>query len=848
MGLLLLAVIGLSGCKEAVDLEADFELGYEGVVKVSEGNPMRAKINNQGTGFEGELQIEVDKDGQSKVIFAKAFEIAPSSEKDIEMYVPVYTIQKNFKVSIVVDGKEAYSKRIVPKKFISPEHTVIAVITDQPDVYRFMNTTKLPKFRYEDDFMNSYQSSIRYSQNQFGVSTTTSVMVTEEKAIEEDKTHILYFESFAEFKEKVNYDFMDYIYIGKTSHLNMNEEVETYLLDWINEGNTLFVETGADYKKIMSQLPKSLINYQVDGTEDQEIKSLDGYELEGTLTFTQGTMSEGFKSEYISIDDQNFGVVSGIGAGQLVTLMVDMTQKPLDEWLYTNTLMEKIFETARADNGERVYEDNYNHNQNYRLSRIPDDKAPPYLAMVLIFMFYIAIVGPIIYAIFKARDKRDYLWVAIPVTSVVCLVLLYIVGLSTRYEKPITNSISTISYLDGTDYMEVETAIALFNNKNSDVTISWKEEENVEFNSENNRYYGNYQANKKLVGKMLTGKTRSYTIYDTPLWTPSYMSANKVLPFESQSDKALAKVLSNKEAIELVITNPTPLDLEYAFVSFGNSLYAIGDLAANETVTVSKGYNGDAYQFFDQELVPDMYMDRTLEGRKQQANIEILRESLDRYNYPQRENQVTSNMGVVIYGLNSDVIGYDIGINDEETEDFSRNVVMLRGDVSYESGEDIVLPSGTIVTQYEYDQYSNGHMSIYTDNNIGNIVDLNGVEEGLFYWSIPDFIDIETIELNVDGLYNNESFYDVYNNNTNNGQVLTISLPCEFALYNGDSEEWDLIDLDETQLSTSFSVDASKYVDDGKLQLRFILEATASSYKYGMNMKAPELEVKGVVK
>lgn len=842
MVLVVLALLALSGCRQSVSVEADFALGYDGVVKISEGNPLRAKVNNQGEGFEGELQIEIDKDGQSKVIFAKAFEMAPSSEKEIEMYLPVYMIQKNFKVSIVADGREVYSENVVPKKFISPEHIVVAVVTDQPDDYRFVNSISLPKYRIDDKFMQSYHYSSQPTPYSVTVSTKSTVAV---EVPEEDiqKTHILYFESFAQFREKVNYDFMDYIYVGKTSHLNMTAETKDYLVEWMNEGNTLFIESGADYKRIMSQLPDELINIDINGTEEVAMDTLNMMTFDDTLVRTQGVIRDVIDSEYISLDGEAFGVLTRVGAGSLVTLLMDMTQSSLVEWDGTSNLLVAVFEASREgrDNNIEYYEDYY-HSW-YRLSRIPDEMGPPYALMVVIFMLYIVVVGPVLYYIFKRLDKRDHLWIAIPVASAVCLLLLYLVGFATRYTKPISNSISYIEYTEGEDYLKVDTDIALFNNNNSDVTIAWSENENLEFSSENDRYYGQYRENKKLVGKMVTGKVREYTVYDSPLWTPSYMKASKVLPFGVEEGSALAKMQVGEEDMALEITNPTPLDLEYAFAVFGNTMFVIGDLEAGETVVVDDTYRGDMWQFFDQKLVPNLYNDRTTEGRKRQADIEVLRERAERhFNYNMSAFEMTSSSEVTVYGMNRDAVGYDIDINGEDTKDFSRNVVTLSGDISYNPGETVTLPYGSLATRYEYDEFSRGHMHVYNDYNIGNIANIYDVNEGMFYWDVPEFLDVDDMTVAIERIYPEEQFYDIYHRG--NGAYHGSSIEAYFYLYNRLTDGWDEVTLVEGEMVTEIDLESDKYVADGKVQLKFEIEGKVVN---GANMKAPELSVKGVV-
>jgi hypothetical protein len=141
-------------------MDIDFELGYDNALKVSAGNPLKASIKNNGEGFNGELQIEVNQTPNETIIFAKEFQIADYGEKEISLVLPVYTIQKTFKVSVLVDGKRVYEDTINAGRFIAPNQAVIGVISDQPDEYRFLNSARYENYYGEQDMMNYYYNYI----------------------------------------------------------------------------------------------------------------------------------------------------------------------------------------------------------------------------------------------------------------------------------------------------------------------------------------------------------------------------------------------------------------------------------------------------------------------------------------------------------------------------------------------------------------------------------------------------------------------------------------------------------------------------------------------------------------
>lgn len=100
--MLILMVTGCSSKREATgQVEAEITFGYDGTVKISDGNPLVAKIKNNGSAFSGELQIEVEESTMSKIIVAQPFEIAENATKEIVMDVTLNIIQKDFKISVV---------------------------------------------------------------------------------------------------------------------------------------------------------------------------------------------------------------------------------------------------------------------------------------------------------------------------------------------------------------------------------------------------------------------------------------------------------------------------------------------------------------------------------------------------------------------------------------------------------------------------------------------------------------------------------------------------------------------------------------------------------------------------
>lgn len=78
-----------------------------------------------------------------------------------------------------------------------------------------------------------------------------------------------------------------------------------------------------------------------------------------------------------------------------------------------------------------------------------NDVLPNMVLYGCILGVYITIAGPGLYLIFKRRKRRSRLWIAVPVLAIAFSAIIYIVGTSTRIQRPYINYLSQIVLSDG---------------------------------------------------------------------------------------------------------------------------------------------------------------------------------------------------------------------------------------------------------------------------------------------------------------------------------------------------------------------------------------------------------------
>jgi len=835
MGMLIVVSLLVVSCSKKNDqLDIEFSLGYDDSIKVSDGNPLTAKITNNGKEIIGELQIEVDQTQAESLIFAKEFQIPANSDKEIQMIIPVYTIQRKFKVLVLVDGKRIFEDTITSGSFISPNQPIIGVISDQPDEYRFLQSSKYDSYFGEQKVMDSYYQS-------FGP--------TEVEKEETNNPELFYFDSFDEMVNLDNLDFFNYLYIGDNGNLKITEKMEDKLLTWVAGGGTLFVESGEDYKRLYSFVPESITNFQVSSVEEIKLEALfETYSLDAPVKVVRG---EPIQDEDVMIYEEDavpLVVYTRIGQGQVVNLLVDLTDVGLDDWPYKSQIIDEVLK--RGVNAQNSlfgnYEIEYNNSYEYydMLRYIPTDKNPPYGIMAILFTIYVVLVGPVLYYILKRKDRRDLMWIGVPALSLICILLLYVFGFGTRYTKPVVNSISNIEYSEGNDFMNINTKIAVFNNKSGNLSVAWDPDENIEITSNPNSYYGAVSGNKKVKGKILSGNRYVYEVYDSPLWSKVDLDASKVIPLEVNNEGEFITFAIEGDTVHMSIFNKTPFDLETAYIKWGSGYIYLGELLGNETKELSfemKEIRNDFYDFTNSLM--DKYKLYDEKESVMRSNLEMYQRLEGNY-YRGPSQNISSDFGsITIKGVNNVEIGYDLLVNDAESENFNRNIISLNTQVVFEPGTELNLPSGFVIPSVKagfmeselYDHFIEarelGKSVVYVYNE--KLV--------RFTFNVPEYIDVDLIELNIHSVYSDKDYYQ----KTEFESIQSIP-NVVYEIYNTQTESYETADI----LEEFFDLDQEQYLSESNtIKIQMKLENIDVSFRdYGKVVEVPELSIQGRAK
>lgn len=794
IGLFLMVI--LMGCaKEKTDVEIEATIGYDGTIKISNGNPLEVSVQNFGKDIEGYIRTYYDVNNTEKVEMDKEVQIAGNTTKVFQLYIPVYLIQKTFDVELVVGNEVVASTTVKPSRTIAPYQSTMGVLSDYPDDYRYLNQLQwmIPSGvqRDQDNFRNNYYQS-----------------TVEETTVSNDENNIeaVYLDEVNVLKDGSGLDFFNAIMIGQTNQLQDQEEASEAIYEWVNHGGILFVERDV-------KLPSRLQTVEWGEEESTKAEEDNSYNFSGEVSYRLPKESDAL-NQPVYVAGIPVAYDTPIGAGHIIRYAVDMKEPPISDWNRNGYFLESTIDALQLSNSQDYY---FEGNSNwYDLQNLPAEKRPPFGIMGIILFIYIIAVGPLSYFILKRKDKREWMWVTIPTISIVSILLMYVIGFSSRYDRPIENAITYIRQPMDTNYMDIRSDIGIFNNKQGDVILDWNRNEEIQMMIEDNSYYNNENQTekKKVIGRLVDGERNRYIQSGVGVWSQVRMTASKAVPIDHTGNReARLKIVDGD--IEFEVTNRLPFDMHYAILFWNNNVYPIGNFEQDATVMTKGQKNIDDY-FRDDVFKGTMYSN-TLPDMSFKEGYEayFANDEIADWYYNQQYYGMNQERAVVI-GVNDNPIGYDLRANGEEPEIFNRNMIMIEYGVDFGETQNIgAMEFGTIQPTVES---ATGYMN-YREMQMEERLPIYEAESGIYEFTYKMFNDYQIndialkaypVVVDQDYFNNNQQFLD------QNGMESTL------AIYNPISEEWEV--LSEDLKNEVFDIDPATYVtQEGELRFQLVI-------------------------
>lgn len=198
----------------------------------------------------------------------------------------------------------------------------------------------------------------------------------------------------------------------------LNPEQRQALAAWVAAGGTLLASGGPEWKATLSPLPAGLLPVTVTGVGSADLGAL-GALVTGKGAPTSGPVSLATVDAGKVVAEANgvpLAVRKSYGAGQVVYLAADPGLAPLTTWDGTGPLLAGLLNVQPTqpwkDQGFRTQQ------MTSPLQQMGALEIPPLGVLFGLLLLYVLIIGPLSYWLLKRRDRREWLWVSVPVLSI----------------------------------------------------------------------------------------------------------------------------------------------------------------------------------------------------------------------------------------------------------------------------------------------------------------------------------------------------------------------------------------------------------------------------------------------
>lgn len=825
------------------NLDIAVKAGYDDIARVGSTVPFRISLVNKGNEISGEVQLLITTNPDQKTAYAMPFNLPKGSAKEIIMNVPVSTADKKVEVRLVNGSKTLETGNYEFKKLIAPETPVIGVLTDDPDAFRALNSIKIT------------QNADPNMVNEINMKMAAGAIISETtQALPDMPAEVIPVDAVTMPGDIKAMNGFDIFIISNFDTSSLSAKQTETLDEWVKSGRTLFIGTGANWRKVYGGLKDEVKPFAISETVSvpfpKAIGTFTGKSIpSGSLDVAEGDAGKGG----IILEESGLPLAAAYKYGKGVTILLsfDPSLSPVADWTDVQTLWKNLIlaanNTIASDQGAQPYTyPGYGRpymDFQYLTSNVPETQSPPFVLLLVLVGVYILVIGPALYLILKWKDKRDFSWLLIPAAAFLFMGIIYVAGYRTRYTTAVLNNVSLINLDTDKKTADINTWMGAFNNGRGNMKIEYAKNLSLEVNG--SYYYDNYpvnaypqeNANAMVTGKLTFTDPPSWDLYNVRLWEPRYMFTSKSNLVKGFT---IDPISIDNGRFSAVVRNGTGYDLRESFIVVGSSFIDVGSIAPGEekkleveldSPTVKKRFEDFLDSRYGQPYYGGTQQKPTADWQEKQRKRNIL-ENITR-------NMVFNNQNgtkIMFFALNYDDMGYDIIINGKAPAKFNTNIVYSAVPMNFEKGKHMQIPEG--IFKPVLDNTKNAYLE---DPLVGG-VRINTDGDVDFNFTLPDNINIDKIRIICSTFLPG---YVKYSPQPVKGQQQpnTAKNTYRYYVFNCKTSQWEEIKQDFT-----IETDVYNYINNKsilKFRINAVLDKNGAQEEL---LGVPGLEISGVVK
>jgi len=724
--------------KDTSKFDVKIGVGFNDNYKIGYSTPVTLTIKDKYKDVNGEVEIRVPSSQGKYMSYVKPISMQKSSEKVITINVPVGANRAKYTL-VINNGKDKVYQDSFDIGMTSNNMTgFIGILSDDSNSLSYINQLPSP----------------------MGVSLLTKVIKLDEKNFPED---IFTLGAF------------DVLVINDFDTSKLSKAQYKILKLWINNGGTLLLGTGQKNTKTLGIFKDDFIQGSVKDVKTINTSIINSMGTNGdNKNDTQiEVLSLGVKDSTVLMEDKNVVLVQKLskGKGEVGILAFDLSQAPFVNWSNNSAFAQKLIEIINPNIMNKVsLSMNNGQNNSYlygdivnKFSELATAKTSSFY---LILFIYILIVAPLNYFQLKRLDKREYMWISVPVIAIIFGILVYVSGSGTRLSKVTTNMVSVLN-IDKSGNTFSDTYAGILNSNKAKIKIVGKNGEKILPVSDPNNISSSGQATGNDVMEAKIFATENGGLE----YRNSSILQNKILQIQEDPiniGKLEADISMKNGDLVGTIKNSTNLDFYDVYVITPSTYYIITDLKSGKVGNLVAF--GGASSGGIQNMIQQVFY--TNNGNLSNLSTKSRNENIDKYQEGSIMQLLMGNNGgfidsVTLVAFSKTAIHAPLLINGIEGKKYERNIVVMPLTLSFKNGSTMDYPLG-------YVPYAVTNTSSLQYDGINKMFYGNGSSE--IAYKLDESMAAEEIEINTTSNQQNKSSvkpdYSIYNNDNSTYEKL----------------------------------------------------------------------------
>ena len=613
--------------------------GMKGYVKYNRYMKLSAEITSEERDFTGWLRVLLPADDGNSM-YQKEVVLKSGQMKKLTMYLPANMNRNHMLVSLNnAEGEEVCSKEVSVNMQYGKDTPFIGIYSKKQEQMGYFDRVETQIFYLEkSDFTQDYRGIDVLDVIVISDINTETFSKKQRKAIQtwvkrggilvladsgKQKEMAAFKDSLLEWKigeqKKINTCFgldledMDVISdrmlhefegqkaekvkaflrknLSRTVYANWSEKIEN-----IQENPECLEKSGEIFNYLLQDFKEEEIkkNLSVTATEKEKLQLFD-YII---IPFMKKNYTEYLIEDAELIIDTQKGkplmqkVKAGMGNVVVVGCSVSLKKKT---WEVTGpNILELIKESFSAqkkhqltrEREQSIGKNNYIYKKG--LLATETNNLPNLKLYGVILAVYLLAIGPCYFWLFRRKGKASWLWIAIPVTSLVFSVFIYLLGTSTRIQAPYVNYLSHL-HIEKDGEGGLSTWFRLVNHKSTGYEMTVDGNYDIEpFFAEQNYYAYESQRNKRINGNYQYGIEYAQNATKIHLMNTA---AFQGMDFRDQEiitckGDVIPEIVSDDMTLQGNVYNKFSYDLEDCFLFDNGTIYLLGDIPAGESVSL----------------------------------------------------------------------------------------------------------------------------------------------------------------------------------------------------------------------------------------------------------------------